>query len=545
MMNFLEANRILKSLRPVERRDWLLAMSGTPDLLSFYLRAHAAGRAVTLDVDTLPFGTLPQYLMAPATAARGELIVLLPYDFVPESDPRSGVVEVEPDWDGIVGKANALLARIEARPNARVAYLAAPLMPVWVDQTKNRQLQHLLAAMAARLDPQWLPPDAFSMSSYLASGCPIDGANLSRVAEILVELTELRVAPAKVLVTDLDNTLWRGVVAEDGEENLEFGAEGPGFKYFIYQTLLRKLRAAGVLLAAVSRNDADIVEPPFANGRMPLRKEDFIAIQASYGAKSDHIRQLAAHLNLGLDSFVFVDDNAVELEEVAKTLPEVRVLPFPLSERELAPFVDRLMALFARREITAEDRMRTQMYRQRIATIPPTASASSHAELTEFLKGLRMQIAIHDRSVPVGERAIQLINKTNQFNMNGRRAAPEEVSSLVAMGYILLTASLKDCAGDHGEIVSVLVAPDGTLTHFVMSCRVLQRHVEFVILDYLLRRFGRIRFEYLPTERNTPFRQFLEALRLPSDLSLKAGDSCPEAISVSAELFEINEPKAN
>lgn len=543
MMNYLEATKVLRLSQPELRTHWLLAMSGTPDLLSFYMKAHAVVRKIGLDVDTLPFGTLSQYLITPTTAVNGELIVVLPYDFIPECDPRSGIVEIESDWDRIVQKAEAFAERIRARPYARVAYWPAPLMPVWFDQAKNHQLQRFLARIVASLEPLYLPSDSFSMTSYLASGCPTDGTNLSRIAEMLVQFIESRVEPAKILVTDLDNTLWRGVIAEDGVENIEFGAEGAGFKHFIYQTLLRKLQAAGVLLAAVSRNDADIVLSPFTSGQMPLCEENFVAIQASYGAKSDHIRQLAGHLNLGLDSFVFVDDNLVELEEVAKSLPEVRVISFPQTERELPAFVDRLMSLFSRPEITAEDRARVKLYRQRIATIPPTGSGPSHAELTEFLKELDMQITIHDRSQPIGERAIQLINKTNQFNMNGRRVTLEEVSSMVAKGSKLLTASLKDRTGDHGEIISVIVAPDSTITHFVMSCRVFQRRVEFAIVEFLLRRFGHICFEYVSTERNTPFRQFLEALHLPANLSLKAGDSCPDMIFESTKLFKINAPK--
>lgn len=543
-MNFLEATKVLKSLQPSERRSCLLAMSGTPDLLSFYLRAHAARRSVALDVATLPFGTLGQHLMGPMAAER-ELLVLLPYDLVPESDPRSGIIEEEPNLDVVAEKTNAFLAPIESRRDVRVAYLPAPLMPVSLDQTKNRQLQHLIGTMIARLDPLWLPAEVFSMSSYLASGCPIDGTNLSRVADLLVDLTEPRRAPAKVIVTDLDNTLWRGVVAEDGPGGIEFSADGAGFKHFIYQTLLRKLAAAGVLLAAVSRNDEDIVAPAFVEGRMALCKETFIAIRASYGAKSDHIRQLAASLSLGLDSFVFVDDNPVELEEVRTALPEVRVVPFPAPERELASFVDQLMDLFSRHEITAEDRVRTRLYRQRVEAMPTPACASSPTELTEFLKGLRMQIVLHDRSFPLGERAIQLINKTNQFNMNGHRVTSPEVDALVARGYLLLTASLTDRSGDHGEIASALVAPDGSLSHFVMSCRVLQRRVEFAIVDYLLRRFGRVRFDYVATERNTPFAQFLEALGVSSCMVLDAESERPKAISASAELFDIHEPAQN
>ena len=540
-MNFLEATKVLKSQQPSERRSWLLAMSGTPDLLSFYLRAHAAKRSVTLDIATLPFGTLGQHVMGPI-AAEGELFVLLPYDVVPESDPRSGLIAEEPNLDEVAEKANAFLAGIESRRNVRVAYLPAPLMPVSLDQTKDRQLQHLICTMIARMDPLWLPAEVFSMSSYLASGCPIDGTNLSRVADLLVNLTDPRRPPAKVIVTDLDNTLWRGVIAEDGLGGIEFRADGAGFKHFIYQTLLRKLLAAGVLLAAVSRNDEAVVTSPFVEGRMVLCKEDFIAIRASYGAKSDHIRQLAVSLSLGLDSFVFVDDNPVELEEVRTALPEVRVVPFPASERELASFVERLMGLFSRHEITAEDRVRTRLYRQRLEAMPTAACASSPTELTEFLKGLRMQIFVHDRSSPVGERAIQLINKTNQFNMNGRRVTSSEVDALVARGYYLLTASLTDRSGDHGEIASALVAPDGNLSHFVMSCRVLQRRVEFAIVSYLLRRFGRVRFDYVATERNTPFTQFLEALGVSLSMALDAESGRSNVISACAELFDIHEP---
>jgi FkbH-like protein len=315
-------------------------------------------------------------------------------------------------------------------------------------------------------------------------------------------------ASCKVLVTDLDNVLWKGVIAEDGLNGIAFAAEGSGYPHFIYQTLIAKLRREGVVACAVTRNDLDAAMEPLRSGRMPLRADDFVAVVAGYHAKSAQIQQLADQLNLGLDSFVFVDDNPLELAEVAGRLPAVRAVPFPTTNEALPVFCDELTRLFGKRVITAEDAQRTELYRRRLASLVP--SEAGGADLTMFLRDLQMKLTIRDRSGGDWTRAVQLINKTTQFSLNGRKVTSEEVARSVALGGRIYTATLEDRNGSHGEILACLVSPDGIVTSWGMSCRVFERRVEYAFCVWLSGQPTPPRqFEFDATARNAPCRQFL------------------------------------
>jgi FkbH-like protein len=241
---------------------------------------------------------------------------------------------------------------------------------------------------------------------------------------------------------------------------------------------------------------------------MPLAEADFVAVLASYGAKSAQIRRLAESLNLGLEAFVFVDDNPVELAEVSTELPRVAVRTFPDRDDGIPALFEQLAADFRRDAITAEDRERTELYRRRLESLTP--SEVEGADLTGFLRELGMTLTIHDRSRGDRTRAVQLINKTNQFNLNGRRVEDADVAAILAGGGRLYGASLADRTGSHGEILSCLVDEDGVMRAFVMSCRVFQRRVEHAFLAWLCAQAGRPRLlDYAETPRNEPFRIFL------------------------------------
>jgi FkbH-like protein len=232
-------------------------------------------------------------------------------------------------------------------------------------------------------------------------------------------------------------------------------------------------------------------------------------VLASYHPKSAQVRQLATELNLGLDAFVFVDDNPVEREEVQQELPQVRGLAFPEHDDELPAFLEDLSGFFERKELTEEDRERTALYRRRLEGIAPAAAVGT--DLTAFLAKLDMQMVMHDRSRGDRSRSVQLINKTNQFNANGKRWTEEEIAAVLERGGRLYGASLADRSGSHGEVISCLVGPDGVIEAFVMSCRVFQRRMEYAFLVALAGRGTRpVAVRYAPTERNEPFARFME-----------------------------------
>ena len=546
-LGFLDAHRIVAAFAGGPPLAFLLATSGTPDTLSLFLRAAAAQRGRSLELTTLPFNTLGQALLAPPTGR--EVWLLLPWDLAPETDWRSGLPAIDLDADALLARADDVARRLVAR-SARVLYVPAPVPPLFPEPAATAALERALLAVARSTGAVVLDPESFALGGYLQSGTPIASAHLGAVADAIVAAAAGAAPgdPAKVLVTDLDNVLWRGVIGEDGLEGIACAPEGTGFPHFLYQTLLAKLKREGALLAAVSRNDAELALMPFRAGRTHLAEDDLVAIVASYSAKSAQIAELARQLNLGLDAFVFVDDNPIELEEVAAQLPAVRCVRFPHAADELPRVFAEIAGCFARASVTAEDRERTAMYRRRLAGMVPADAEG--ADLTGFLRGLDMRLVLHDRSMADRARAVQLINKTNQFNANGRRVTDEEVAAVLAAGGALWGATLEDRTGSHGEILALLVDGDGVARSMVLSCRVFQRRVEHAVLQWLAERGRAPRaFAYAETPRNEPFRRFVAdpafgAAGGDGVLAFDA-DAFRHAHADALRLFSVREPVAD
>jgi len=531
-VTFLEAKKVLAELRNAEKLPFLMAMSGTPDQLELYLRAHAARTGLDAQVGVLPFGTLGQHLFSEATGT--ELFLLLPWDLAPECDWRSGMSGTLADVDSIMARAEKVAAVLTKR-KARLAYLPAPIPPLCAASSNNVRLSTELTTLAVRAGAVLIPAQRFSLASYLASGAPVAGDALSAVAKVLIDL--LLAPPSgtfKVVATDADNTLWAGLVGEDGVGAVSAEPHGTGFRHFVYQGFLLRLKAAGILLAVISRNDEDMVRAPLDSGSMPLKIADFVAIRAGYGAKSDHVRDLAECLNLGADSVVFIDDNPVELAEVASAVPGITCQAFPSKDDDLPAFLDRLALLFDRRSVTAEDVERTEMYRRRVAAHSPTEGAG----LMDFLKGLDMVLTLRDRTNDDWTRAHQLINKTNQFNLNGRRFDESQVATVLADGGRMFTAVLDDRAGSHGEIIACLIDRDGMVHALVMSCRVFQRRVEYAFLLWLLSHWQgpALSFAFSATERNEPLRNFLADPAFADDGECRTLDGVALTVAHAADL---------
>ena len=509
-MKFLEATRVAATTQGGASLPFVLAMSGTPDKLDVFIRAAAAVAGRAADHQTLPFNTLAQWLFSAPSSDTPEVAVLFPWDLLPALDWRSGFPNGAVEPQQVEAAAERFLQRVCARTASRVLYVPAPIPPVLSTPTANTGLQARLLHLACEAGADLLPAEVFSLGSYLSNGSPIAGAHLYGVAEAIVrQAMGARPTTRKVIVTDLDQVMWSGVIGEDGVNGIKCAGEGAGFKHYLYQGMLAKLERNGVMLAAVSRNDLDLALAPFRGGRTLLREDQFVAVQAGYGAKSAQISGLAERLGLGLNAFVFVDDNPVEIAEVGATLPEVECIQFPSADEGLFELLARLDRCFERTKVTAEDRERTALYRRRLAGMVPSDIAG--ADITSFLRTLDMELVIEDRSDGNRDRAVQLINKTNQFNLNGRRVTEDEVASILAAGGQLYTASLSDQHGSHGEILACLISGTGVIESFVMSCRVLQRRVEYAFLTWLAsseRPPSAVR--HVRTQRNAPMQQFLD-----------------------------------
>lgn len=319
-------------------------------------------------------------------------------------------------------------------------------------------------------------------------------------------------APAKCLVLDLDDTLWGGVVGEDGIEGIQLGDDHPGFVYKSFQRAVLSLRDRGILLAIVSKNDMDLVDRVVReHPEMLVRWEHIAASRIGWEPKSRMIRDIAAELKLGPDSMVLFDDNPVERAEVQANAPEVRVIEVPPEPWRYAeslwecPWFDQIA-------LSQEDRARPQMYRAEQAR---RTYAGSCVSVEQFLSGLEMVVSTgHANRASLG-RIAQLVNKTNQFNLTTRRRSLTELTALSEdPEWRVRWVRVRDRFGDHGMVgVGILRREQerGVVDTLLLSCRILNRRVEEALLAALAedaRRLGCTQLigEYRPTKRNTPTR---------------------------------------
>ncbi len=313
----------------------------------------------------------------------------------------------------------------------------------------------------------------------------------------------------KVLVLDLDHTLWGGVVGDVGVGGIEYGqgsAQGEAFVHF--QEYAKSLRQQGVLLAVCSKNDEHVARSVFEQrDDMVLKLSDFACFVANWQNKADNLRQIAKRLNLGSDSFVFADDNPAERALVRRFAPEVAVPTLPEDPAGYVPAIAR-HRYFEIIHWSLEDAQRAEYYAND-ARRSELAAAST--DLDTFLASLGMRARVEAVSRANIERVTQLVNKSNQFNLTTRRRTLAEIEQIAGdPSWATLTFSLRDKLGDSGLISVLFLKDDGHeifVDTWVMSCRVLQRGVEQVALHEVLRicrQRGRPRLKgvYIPTERN-------------------------------------------
>jgi FkbH-like protein len=373
----------------------------------------------------------------------------------------------------------------------------------------------------------------------------------SRQGELLLAQEILRVekvlrgARKKCLVLDLDNTLWGGVIGEDGVEGICLASFGVGSQYRDVQRVAKELSQQGVLLAIVSKNNREEALRPFReHPHMLLKEEDFVKIKADWNPKPSNIEAIAQELSIGLDSLVFIDDNPLEREAVKLALPEVAVPDFPGEDTPQLPAFMKQVArtYFTALRIGEEDLRKTEMYRTE-AKREAAARLSAHLSLDDYLASLEMKLNFyrlgpHAEEIP---RAAQLTQKTNQFNLTTRRYTEADIAAMAGDGQIRVwMAELSDRFGDYGRIclviarLSVSEAPgaDNGLTAaidtFLMSCRVMGRGVEDAVLGCVERSLAgegvaAIRGEYRKTNNNEPVREFWDKMGYELETNVSGG----------------------
>jgi FkbH-like protein len=312
----------------------------------------------------------------------------------------------------------------------------------------------------------------------------------------------------KVLVLDLDNTLWGGVIGDDGVDRIQLGRETPlAEAYTAFQEYCLDLRSRGVLLAVCSKNDEAIARSGFDHPSSVLKLEHFAAFKANWNPKHENLLEIAQELSLGVDSFVFVDDNPAERAIVEAQLPGVAV---PDVGNEVEHFIPVLEAAryFEPAALSQEDFQRAAMYTQRAES---SAMQSRYADYGEYLDSLQMVAEIAPFKPVYLERIAQLTNKTNQFNLTTQRCTLAEITGYAEdPQYLTLYGRLEDKFGDNGLVTVLLGRADGDamqLDLWLMSCRILKRDMELAVLDELARRARAMGLRtlvgtYRPTKKN-------------------------------------------
>lgn len=316
---------------------------------------------------------------------------------------------------------------------------------------------------------------------------------------------------AKVVVVDLDDTLWGGVLGEDGPSGIRLTAG-----HRALQSTLRDLRTRGILLAIASKNNASDVDEVWTRPDMVLGADDFSTMRVGWGSKVDSLVGIAEELGVGLDALCFLDDSAVECDQVRRRLPQVAVI-----ELDEPPSPDRhplrRHPLLERLHLSAEDHGRAEMYAQERQRRAGLGANAAMGDLEEHLASLQTWVRVTRLRPDDVPRAAQLTRKTNQFNLTTRRYAEQDIVDLAERpDHVIYVARAGDRFGDHGTVALAVArtGPDAwELDTFLLSCRVIGRGVETALLASLVRlaaRRGapRVNGEFLPTAKNAPAARF-------------------------------------
>jgi len=317
----------------------------------------------------------------------------------------------------------------------------------------------------------------------------------------------------KAFALDLDNTLWGGVVGDDGADNLEMGPETPlSQTYAEFQTYLKAHKHLGIILNVVSKNEQDNALAGLAHENSVLKPGDMIVIKANWEPKSDNLQALSHELSLLPESFVFVDDNPAERELIKQVLPDVPVPELTKPEHYIK-IIDR-NGFFEVTSLTSDDVAREEMYKDNAAR---SLLQMSFADYSEYLRSLEMSAEILPFSTINIQRIAQLTNRSNQFNLTTLRCTAEEIEKFANdASYLTLSGRLIDKFGDNGLVSVVIGEADDNVLHlrlWLMSCRILKRDMEFAMMDELVqiskkRGINELRGYYYPTSKNVMVRDF-------------------------------------
>ena len=323
----------------------------------------------------------------------------------------------------------------------------------------------------------------------------------------------------KCLVLDLDNTLWGGILGEDGIEGIQIGNTYPGNAFLDFQNNLLALSKNGVILTICSKNnEQDVIEAWNKNPFLQIKKEQLAAWRINWNNKADNIAELAQELNIGLDSMVFIDDNPTERELVKQILPMVETPEFPKQPYLLPEFFEKIcMDYFQIYKLTDEDKEKTAQYK---SNAERASFQKAFTSFDDYLKSLEIVLDMQPLNSVNLSRIAQMTQKTNQFNLTTKRYTEEDIKTFASKGAKIYCLSVSDKFGDNGITGATIITMNendrsANIDSFLLSCRILGKNIETVFLNYVLQQLKnegiiQVTAAFIPTAKNMQVSDFYE-----------------------------------
>jgi FkbH-like protein len=371
------------------------------------------------------------------------------------------------------------------------------------------------------------PPAArFDIKSEILSGFPYKLPHASTLAQSLASLLQPR-SPKKGLITDLDDTLWSGILGEVGVDGVNWSLEHHSHIHGLYQQFLSSLASAGVLVGVASKNDAALVQQAFDRKDLLLKKDKVFPFEVHWHCKSDSVQRILKSWNIGPEAVVFIDDSPMEAAEVKAAFPAMECLVFKKDDyQSVWDLLANLRASFGKTAVSKEDAIRLESLRSTAPLLDALGQDGNASD--EFLKRADAFVSFDFTKRPKDGRAFELVNKTNQFNLNGKRFSESEWTKYLAdPASFLVTVTYQDKYGPLGKIAVLLGKVHEKKLHisaWVMSCRAFSRRIEHHSLKRLFDKFDADEavFDFQSTERNGPTQDFfLELVGDPPQPGLK------------------------
>jgi len=561
-VKLLNALEILKQRLPEgwPVREIFLASGFTPLHLRTFLAAHLRLYLPTerIEIKTGLYGDLAGNLERLQPSGLSGLCVAMEWS---DLDPRLGIrslggwrsTDISDIVESVRRQSQRLcqaLGRLSGDVPTSISMPTLPIPPIFISPLhqghhQELQLREVVASMAAslsgnqgitivssqRLDELSPSSQRFDVKGEVASGFSYSLEHASALAELLA-VTVRNSPPKKGIITDLDDTVWAGILGEVGVDGICWDMDGRAHLHGLYQQFLASLASAGVLIAVASRNDAGLVEQALARKDILLQKDSLFPLEVHWGPKSESVRRILDAWNIGPDAVVFFDDSPMEIAEVHEAFPQMDCIVFPKSNyHAFWELMKSLRNSFGKSAVSVEDRLRLQSVRKVAAIRESLQDADVAAD--EFLKNAEASVLFSLGRDARESRALELMNKTNQFNLNGKRFSESEWKAyLNEPGAFLLTANYEDKYGPLGNVCVLVGRANGSILNvdgWAMSCRAFSRRIEHQTLRYLFDVFHseELIFDYRATDRNGPLQEFFSRLlQKPPDSLVKISNRC-------------------